>query len=73
MCGAVPPFKHFACGMVPFLCYLRVARIELPDVMGVALREWISGAVRFETATTLPRNVGHVQKNGDLQCAAATA
>jgi len=53
------------------LCYLTVARIELPDVMGVALREWISGALLFETTTTLPRNVGHIQKNGDLQCAAA--
>jgi len=41
--------------------------------MGVALREWISGAVRLETTTTFPPNLGHIQKNGDLQCAAATA
>ena len=56
-----------------FLCYLTVRRTEVPVVVGVVLHEWISGALRFETTTTLPRNVGHIQKNGDLQCAAPTA
>jgi len=72
MCGAVPPSSTSLVEWCLFLCYLTVPRIEVPVVMGVALHEWISGAVRFETTITLPRNVGHIQKNGDLQCASAT-
>jgi len=56
-----------------FLCYLTVPRIEVSLVTGVALREWISGALRFQTTTTFPQNVGHIQKDGDIQFAAATA
>ena len=49
--------------------------------MDVALREWVSGPVRFESTTTFASkrraNTSfphrHIQKNGDLKSVAATA